>query len=47
MSDEEVFQIYEDMKKIYKNLPDPDHEPLQFKYYYMLYKNFHVKEKQQ
>ena len=42
MSDEEALAIYEDMKRIYgQNLPDPDHEPIRFKYYYTLYKKYH------
>ena len=42
MSDEEALTIYEDMKRIYgENLPDLDHEPIRFKYYYMLYKQYH------
>jgi len=41
MTNEEVLAIYEDMKRIYRNLPDPDHEPIRFKYYYTLYKQYH------
>lgn len=41
MSDSEALTIYEDMKRIYRDLPDPDHEPIRFKYYYMLYKQYH------
>ena len=41
MTNEEVLAIYEDMKRIYRNLPDPDHEPIRFKYYYTLYKHYH------
>jgi hypothetical protein len=42
MSDEEALAIYEDMKRIYgQNLPDPDHEPIRFRYYYTLYKKYH------
>jgi hypothetical protein len=42
MTDEQALAIYEDMKRIYQNLPDPDHEPIRFKYYYMLYKQYHT-----
>lgn len=41
MTDEQALAIYEDMKRIYGNLPDPDHEPIRFKYYYTLYKHYH------
>lgn len=42
MTDEQALSIYEDMKRIYgQNLPDPDHEPIRFKYYYTLYKKYH------
>ena len=42
MTDEQALEIYEDMKRIYgQNLPDPDHEPIRFKYYYTLYKKYH------
>jgi hypothetical protein len=42
MSDGEALAIYEHMKRIYgQNLPDPDHEPIRFIYYYKLYKQYH------
>ena len=42
MSDQEALAIYEDMKRIYgEKLPDPDHEPIRFQYYYRLYKKYH------
>jgi hypothetical protein len=42
MTDEQALEIYENMKRIYgENLPDPDHEPIRFKYYYTLYKKYH------
>ena len=42
MSDEEALAIYEDMKRIYgEKLPNPDHEPIRFRYYYTLYKHYH------
>jgi len=42
MSNEETLEIYEDMKRIYgEKLPNPDHEPIRFRYYYTLYKHFH------
>jgi hypothetical protein len=41
MTDQEALTIYENMKRIYRDLPDPDHELIQFKYYYTLYKQYH------
>jgi hypothetical protein len=42
MTNEQALAIYEDMKRIYgQNLPDPDHEPIRFKYYYTLYKQYY------
>ena len=43
MTDSEVLELYEEMKKIYgENLPDPEHEPRQFAYFVKLYKYYHV-----
>jgi len=42
MTEEQALSIYEHMKRIYgQNLPDPDHEPIRFIYYYKLYKQYH------
>ena len=43
MTNEEALKIYEGMLKVYGTLPDVDHEPIRFKYYYTLYRLYHMK----
>ena len=43
MTDEEVFKLYEDMLKVYGELPDIEHEPIQFSHKVKMYKHFHMK----
>lgn len=41
MTDEEVLYHYEQMQKLYPELPNPEHEPIQFAYYVKLYNYYH------
>ena len=45
MTDEEVLNKYEEMQKMFDNLPNPIHEPKRFAAYVKMYKYF--KERQQ
>ncbi len=42
MTDQEILYHYERMKKIYPDLPDPEHEPIRFAYYVKLYRYYHA-----
>lgn len=41
MTDEEAIQIYNEMKACYgEKLPCPEQQPIEFKYYYQLFKYY-------
>jgi hypothetical protein len=42
MTDEEVFKLYEDMKRVFGTLPDVDHEPIQFEHKVRMYKHYYM-----
>ena len=43
MTDEQAIELYTRMKEFYGDkLPDPEHHPVQFKYYAMLFRKYHL-----
>lgn len=39
MTDEEAINKYEDLKRMFPNVPNPEHEPRRFKAYVLMYKH--------
>jgi hypothetical protein len=47
MTEKEIIEMYEEMLKEWNgNLPNPEHEPIQFAYYVKLHKYYKQKESQ-
>lgn len=44
MTDEEFMFHYENMKKLFKDVPDPEHFPKTFAYFVKLYKYYYGKQ---